>query len=66
MNNKIFINRRRGDDRREESDPCRDLQVDLYSRKRRHSTERREERSLQEDYYAFLADIEKSPNSKMH
>ncbi|MFT6388495.1 MAG: hypothetical protein ACJAUP_001878 [Cellvibrionaceae bacterium] len=52
---KIFINRRRGDDRREDMDLCKDLDVDLYHRKRRKKTERREERSLDEDYYAFLS-----------
>ncbi len=65
MNHKIFINRRRGDDRREQSDPCRDLEVDLYNRKRRKSTERREERSLQEDYYAFVTNVDRS-STRMH
>jgi len=55
MSKKIFINRRRGDDRREDMDLCKDLDVDLYHRKRRKKTERREERSLDEDYYAFLS-----------
>jgi len=55
MDKKIFINRRRGNDRREDLDPCKDLDVDLYHRKRRKKTERREERSLDEDYYAFLS-----------
>lgn len=55
MDKKIFINRRKGNDRREDEDPCKDLDVDLYHRKRRKKTERREERSLDEDYYAFLA-----------
>lgn len=55
MDNNIFINRRKGDDRREDEDPCKDLDVDLYHRKRRKKTERREERSLDEDYYAFLS-----------
>lgn len=36
-------------------DLCKDLDVDLYHRKRRKKTERREERSLDEDYYAFLS-----------
>jgi hypothetical protein len=53
MTNKIFINRRKGDERREDDDPCKDLEVDLYHRKRRKKVERREDRSLDEDYYAF-------------
>jgi hypothetical protein len=53
MFNKIFINRRKGDERREDDDPCKDLDVDLYHRKRRKKIERREDRSLEEDYYAF-------------
>lgn len=57
MDKKIFINRRRGRDRREEIDPCQDLDVDLYHRKRRKKSERRAEgRSLDEDYYAYQAD----------
>jgi hypothetical protein len=55
MYNKIFINRRKGDERREDDDPCKDLDVDLYHRKRRKKIERREDRSLGEDYYAFAA-----------
>ena len=55
MDTKIFINRRRGDDRREDPDPCKDLTVDLYHRKRRKKTERRETRALDEDYYAFIS-----------
>lgn len=55
MYNKIFINRRKGDDRREDDDPCKDLEVDLYHRKRRKKTERRKKRSLDEDYYAFIS-----------
>lgn len=53
--NVIFVNRRKGLDRREDLDPCKDLNVDLYHRKRRKKTERRsQERSLTEDYYAFV------------
>ncbi len=55
MDNKIFINRRKGNDRREDDDPCKDLEVDLYHRKRRKKTERREERTLDQDYYAFVS-----------
>lgn len=51
----VFVDRRKGRDRREDSDPCKDLPVDLYHRKRRKSTERRDcSRSLSEDYYAYM------------
>lgn len=60
MNRKIFVNRRnKNTDRRKASDPCRGLAVDLYNRKRRKSPERREERSLEQDYYAFMEDSDK-------
>lgn len=55
MDRKIFVNRRKGNDRREDMDPCKDLNIDLYHRKRRKKSERREERTLGEDYYAFLS-----------
>ncbi|MEO0442481.1 MAG: hypothetical protein AAFZ92_01900 [Pseudomonadota bacterium] len=55
MINKIFINRRRGNDRREDLDPCEGLDVDIYHRKRRKKAERRQGRTLDEDYYAFMA-----------
>lgn len=52
---KIFIDRRRSD-RRREPDPCRDLPLDLYHRKRRKSADRRTpDRGLVEDYQAFMA-----------
>ena len=60
MSNKIFINRRKGTDRREDMDPCSDLDVDLYHRKRRKRSERRQQRTLDEDYYAFLAERDTS------
>lgn len=51
---KIFIDRRRGEERRLESDPCRDLPMDIYHRKRRKSKERRDpDRTITEDYLAF-------------
>lgn len=51
----IFIDRRRGNDRRRDDDPCRDLPVDLFHRKRRKSADRRDStRTLSEDYYAFI------------
>ena len=55
MTNKIFINRRKGNDRREDLDLCEGLDVDLYHRKRRKKAERRQGRTLDEDYYAFMA-----------
>jgi len=64
MDKKIFINRRIGNDRREDLDPCKDLDVDLYHRKRRKKTERREDRSLDEDYYAFLSNQDGSDEPK--
>jgi len=58
MNKKIFINRRNKDrERREEADPCKELSVDIYHRKRRKALERRKTRSIDEDYYAFLASV---------
>ncbi len=54
-NNSFFVDRRRGRDRRLDDDPCRDLPVDLFHRKRRKSNDRRApERSLIEDYYAYV------------
>ncbi len=51
----VFVNRRRGIDRRFQKDLCRDLPLDLYHRKRRKSIERRDaSRSLTEDYYAYM------------
>ena len=50
---KPFVDRRQSKDRRYEIDPCRDMPLDLYHRKRRKSTERRANRTLTEDYYAF-------------
>lgn len=53
-----FINRRKGNDRRLDQDPCRNLPVDLYHRKRRKAKERRDcSRSLVEDYYAYCQDL---------
>lgn len=55
MNNQIFIDRRRGNDRRLDDDPCRDLPMDIYHRKRRKSIERRHpNRTLLDDYLAYL------------
>lgn len=56
MSKKIFINRRsKNNERREEADPCKEMSIDIYHRKRRKALERRKSRTLDEDYYAFLA-----------
>ena len=56
---KIFINRRNADDRRLDPDPCKNLPVDIYHRKRRRAAERRHiERSLADDYMAYGGRIE--------
>lgn len=52
----VFIDRRAGNDRRQDSDPCKDLPVDLFHRKRRKSTDRRDPgRTLSDDYYAYMS-----------
>ncbi|MCV6613942.1 MAG: hypothetical protein OIF35_03120 [Cellvibrionaceae bacterium] len=52
---KVFIDRRKGNDRRLEIDRCKDIPLDLFHRKRRKSTDRRAlGRSLSEDYFAFI------------
>jgi len=54
----IFVNRRKGNDRREDMDPCRDIPMDLYHRKRRKSKERRDvSKSLTDDYYAYMQKV---------
>jgi hypothetical protein len=51
---KFFIDRRKGRDRRLDQDPCSNLPLDLYHRKRRKSSERRTiNRSITDDYFAF-------------
>lgn len=53
--NVVFVNRRKGRDRRLDLDPCKDLPLDLYHRMRRKAGERRSTRkSLSEDYYAYV------------
>lgn len=53
--NVVFVNRRKGRDRRLDLDPCKDLPLDLYHRMRRKAGERRSARkSLSEDYYAYV------------
>lgn len=50
----VFVNRRKGTDRRLEHDRCQDMPMDLFHRKRRKTVDRRAgDRSLLEDYLAF-------------
>ena len=57
----IFVNRRHGS-RRTEPDPCKDISMDLYHRKRRKSTERRDSnKTLADDYYAFVEKADEEP-----
>lgn len=54
-NSPVFINRRKGNDRRFDIDPCKNLPMDLYHRMRRKASDRRSsERTLSDDYYAYL------------
>ena len=58
---KIFIDRRRGRDRRIERDLCKEMKVDMYHRKRRKTADRREKsRTLVQDYYAYTISGEAS------
>ena len=51
----VFVNRRKGSDRRLDADPCKGLPLDLFHRKRRKQKDRRTgERSLTDDYYAYI------------
>jgi hypothetical protein len=56
---KIFIDRRQGDERRLDSDPCKNMPIDIYHRKRRKSIDRRHpQRTLVDDYKAYSGDLE--------
>lgn len=62
----IFVNRRKGSDRREDMDPCKDIPLDLYHRKRRKSRERRDiAKSLTDDYYAYMQKVLESIQKKV-
>lgn len=51
----VFIDRRRANERRTERDPCKEIPMDLYHRKRRKSLERRDvSKSLSDDYYSYV------------
>lgn len=55
MSERIFIDRRSRKNRRVDPDPCQELPVDLYHRKRRKSSERRDtKRNLEDDYNAVV------------
>ena len=55
MSKRTFIDRRNQQNRRLDPDPCQQLPVDLYHRKRRKSAERRDtNRNLQDDYDAVV------------
>ena len=59
MTRKVFIDRRRkNSERRSEDDPCKNMEIDIYHRKRRKAVERRKPRTLDEDYYAFLSSVQ--------
>ncbi len=61
----VFVNRRKGRDRREDEDPCKDIPLDLYHRKRRKSRERRDtSRTLTDDYYAYMQKVMRQIQSK--
>lgn len=57
----FFIDRRKGRDRRLDRDPCQNLPMDLYHRKRRKSTERRANRGIEADYMAFTNEGKERP-----
>lgn len=58
MFRKIFMDRRR------DEDPCKDMLLDLYHRKRRKSVDRRApNRPLEQDYFAYMADENDPPSS---
>jgi hypothetical protein len=69
--NLVFVDRRKGQDRRLDEDPCKDLDIDLYHRKRRKSADRRDNsRDITDDYYAYMrkqlgkADYVETPKAK--
>lgn len=54
----VFVDRRKGDDRRLLEDPCSRMPLDLYHRKRRKSKDRRDiSKSLSDDYYAYMQKV---------
>ncbi len=59
----LFINRRKGDDRRNEHDPCGAMDIDLFHRKRRKRIDRREGKTLEQDYYAYFHTVNDDTDS---
>ena len=70
MNNKtqpLFVERRKGNDRRQEPDRCAGLTIDLYHRKRRRKNDRRTHgRTLTEDIVAFYQAQEATSADPVH
>ena len=59
----VFVNRRKGMDRRFELDPCSEMSIDLFHRKRRKSTDRRDtSKTLSDDYYAYMQTVLDNPS----
>lgn len=58
----FFVDRRQGNERRLDADPCKDMSLDLFHRKRRKSgrDRRAADRSLMDDYYAYISTQEQS------
>lgn len=58
----FFIDRRQGNERRTDPDPCKNMSLDLFHRKRRKSgrDRRAADRTLIDDYYAYMATQEQS------
>lgn len=54
----VFVDRRKGNDRRQIADPCKEMSLDLYHRKRRKSLDRRDaSKTLTDDYYAYMQKV---------
>lgn len=55
----VFVDRRKGRDRRLDEDPCSTMPLDLYHRKRRKSDNDRRDpsKTLSDDYYAYMKKI---------
>jgi len=58
--NIVFVDRRSRQERRSDTDPCKDIAVDLYHRMRRKSVDRRSPaKSLVQDYFDFVESYSK-------
>ena len=62
----IFVDRRKGDDRRLDADPCSSMPLDLYHRKRRKSREDRRDgsRTLSDGCYEYMQKVMASIKEK--